>query len=141
VKEAEIRAAEQDCARLVTGYCQATDRGDVEAFVALFTTDARWPSPDGRTVRGHDEMRAYFAARPGNVVSAHVCGNILIEVTGENSAAGRSLSTVYRNGAVDGAPAVLAPPLAIVENQDEFALTEQGWRIRQRRTRILFATR
>jgi hypothetical protein len=84
-------------------------------------------------------MRAYFAARPGNVVSAHVCSNILIDVIGTDSAAGRSVSTVYRNGAVEGAPAVLAPPVAIVENQDEFALTEQGWRIRHRRSRILFA--
>jgi uncharacterized protein (TIGR02246 family) len=141
MKDAEIRAAEQDCARLVTGYCQAADCGDVEAFVALFTTDGQWASPDGSTVRGHDQMRAYFAARPGNLVSAHVCTNILVEVTGANSAAGRSLSTVYRSGAVDGAPAVLAPPLAVVENRDEFALTEQGWRIRQRRARILFATR
>lgn len=139
MKEAEIRAAEQDCARLVTGYCQAADRDDVEAFVALFTTDGQWSSPDGSTVRGHDEMRAYFAARPGNVVSAHVCSNILVEVTGANSAAGRSVSTVYRSGAVDGAPAVLAPPVAIVENHDEFALTGQGWRIRHRRSRILFA--
>jgi hypothetical protein len=83
VKEAEIRAAEQDCARLVTGYCQAADCDDVEAFVALFTTDAQWSRPDGSTVRGHDEMREYFAARPGNVVSAHVCSNILVEVTGQ----------------------------------------------------------
>jgi hypothetical protein len=72
VKEAEIRAAEQDCARLITGYCQAADCDDVEAFVALFTTDAEWSSPTGSIVRGHDEMREYFAARPGNVVSAHL---------------------------------------------------------------------
>ncbi|WP_445183584.1 nuclear transport factor 2 family protein [Pseudonocardia sp. Cha107L01] len=141
MNKAEIRAAEQDCARLITGYCQAADCDDVEAFVALFTTDAKWSSPTGSTVHGHDEMREYFAARPGNVVSAHICSNILVEVTGANSAAGRSLSTVYRNAAVDGAPAVLAPPLAIAENWDEFALTEQGWRIRHRRSRILFASR
>jgi hypothetical protein len=46
---------------------------------------------------------------------------------------------VYRDGAVDGAPAVLAPPLAIAENRDEFALTEQGWKIRRRRSLVLFA--
>jgi hypothetical protein len=138
VNEAEIRAAEQDCARLITGYCQAADCDDVEAFVALFTTDAEWSSPTG-IVRGHDQMREYFAVRPGNVVSAHICSNILVEVTGANSAEGRSLSTVYRDGAVDGAPAVLAPPLAIAETQDEFALTEQGWKIRRRQSRILFA--
>jgi hypothetical protein len=33
----------------------------------------------------------------------------------------------------------LAPPLAIAENRDEFALTEQGWKIRRRRSRVLFA--
>jgi hypothetical protein len=138
VNEAEIRAAEQDCARLITGYCQAADCDDVEAFVALFTTDAEWGSPTG-IVHGHDEMREYFAARPRNVVSAHICSNILVEVTGANSATGRSLSTVYRDRAVGGAAAVLAPPLAIAENQDEFALTEQGWKIRSRRSRVLFA--
>jgi hypothetical protein len=72
-------------------------------------------------------------------VSAHICSNILVEVTGASSAMGRSLSTVYRDGAVDGAPAVLAPPLAIAETQDEFALTEQGWKIRRRQSRVLFA--
>jgi uncharacterized protein (TIGR02246 family) len=139
VNEVDIRAAEQDCARLITGYCQATDRDDVEAFVALFTTDGEWTSPTGSIVQGHDQMRQYFAARPGNVVSAHICSNILVEVTGASSATGRSLSTVYRDGAVDGAPAVLAPPLAIAETQDEFALTEQGWKIRRRQSRVLFA--
>ena len=137
--EAEIRAAEQDCARLIAVYCQAADCDDVEAFVALFTTDAEWSSPTGSIVHGHDEMREYFATRPGNVVSAHICSNVLVEVTGAHSAAGRSLSPVYRDGAGDGAPAVLAPPLAIAENRDEFALTEQGWKIRRRRSRVLFA--
>jgi len=33
VTEAEIRAAEQDCARLIAGYCQAADCDDVEAFI------------------------------------------------------------------------------------------------------------
>jgi ketosteroid isomerase-like protein len=139
VNEAETRAAEQDCARLVTGYCQAADCDDVDAFVALFTADAEWSSPDGSIVHGHDAMRDYFASRPGNVTSAHVCSNVVVEVTGANSAAGRSLSTVYRSASANGAPAVLAPPLAIVENRDDFALTGQGWRIRQRRSRILFA--
>jgi hypothetical protein len=104
----------------------------------LFTKDAEWSRPDGSTVRGHDEVREYFAASLGNIVSAHVCSNILIKVTG---ATGRSLSTVYRGGAVNGASAVLAPPVAILENQDKFGLTEQGRRIRHRRSRMLFASR
>ena len=51
MNEVDIRAAEQDCTRLITGYCQATDRDDVEAFVALFTTDGEWTSPTGSIVK------------------------------------------------------------------------------------------
>ena len=141
MNEAELRAAQQDCVRLINGYCQAADTDDLEAFVGLFTKDAEWIRADGSTVTGHDALRAYFAARPADVVSAHVSSNALVEVTGPDSATGRSLSTVYRGSAVEDGPAPLAPPVAILENLDDFVLTQQGWRIRCRRSRLIFANR
>lgn len=141
MNEAETRAAEHDCVRLINGYSRAADTDDIEAFVALFTTDGEWIRPDGSSSRGHDAIRAYMAARPPGVLSVHIDSNALVEVTGPHSATGRSLSTVYRGSAVENGPAPLAPPVAIVENRDDFALTEHGWRIQRRRLRIVFADR
>lgn len=141
MNEAGSRAAERDCTRLILGYCQATDTNDIEAFVGLFTEDAEWIRPDGSTVTGQEGIRAYFAARPAGVVSTHISTNALVEVIGPDSATGRSVSTVYRGSAVEGGPAVLGPPVAILENRDDFTLTGQGWRIRRRRSRMIFANR
>ena len=141
MNEAESRAAQHDCTRLINGYCQATDTDDLEAFAGLFTKDAEWIRPDGSTLTGDDAIRAYFAARPAGVVSAHVSSNALIEVTGPDSATGRSLSTVYRGSRLLDGPAPLATPVAILENLDDFMLTQHGWRIRRRRSRLIFAHR
>jgi uncharacterized protein (TIGR02246 family) len=137
--ETAIWAAERDCTRLILGYCQAADTNDIEAFAGLFTEDAEWVRPDGSTVTGQEAIRAYFAARPAGVVSAHISTNALVEVTGPDSATGRSVTTVYRGSALEDGPAVLASPAAILENRDDFTLTGQGWRIRRRRSRIIFA--
>lgn len=142
MNDADRRAAEQDCARLVVGYCHAADHDDAASFVALFTADAQWSRPNGSTVTGHDAMREYFATRPAHVVSRHICTNVLIQVTGDDSAVGHSLATVYRGSRTDsaeGRPAVLTSPVAIVENHDDFRRTEFGWRIQRRRSQLVFA--
>lgn len=57
----------QDLERFLVARQQA---GDIEGMVALFDRDAVIHAYDGRVVRGHDEMRAYYRelAAAGRVI-------------------------------------------------------------------------
>ena len=56
-------ATAEQMAAAVHGYVAAFDAGDPEAVMALFAPDATVEDPVGTPVkRGHDEIRAFYAA-------------------------------------------------------------------------------
>lgn len=55
--ERELARDPQDLERFLVARQQA---GDIEGMVALFEPDAVIHADDGRVVRGHDQMQAYY---------------------------------------------------------------------------------
>jgi hypothetical protein len=70
--DAERRAIEQDCERLIKLYVNLNDAQDWPAVAALYTQDARFarPSKPGEFVHGRAAILAGFLARPPRGVAA-----------------------------------------------------------------------
>ncbi len=65
-----------DVRDLLARYCLALDRHDVEAWVALFTTDATY-HVYGRTFEGHDGLRSMMTNAPRGL---HLGGQPVVEL-------------------------------------------------------------
>lgn len=137
----EDRAAiERACARLVLESAAANDRGDYEAFAALFTANGVLHRPAGAPLRGAEEIVASYASRPSDRITRHVCSNILVEVESQQCARGLTYVLLY---AADGSqPAnqfgVRCDPRVLVgELDDVFERTHEGWRIAERNARFV----
>lgn len=135
----ELQAAELACSRLVNEYCYAVDDCDVDGFVRVFTEDCIWQREGQLSLSGRDQLRAFFVSRPENVVTMHVCSNLLVNVISTQRAEGRLYLTVFRSDR--GAdPQHLPPALpdVVAECFDDYQWTAEGWRIARRVTKFRF---
>lgn len=132
---------ERACSRLVITYCTAADRHDLDAFLGIFASDARWHQPDGSVFTGHAQIREYFVGRPKTPVRSHICSNILIDVLDTESARGTSMATVLRVGPAgeDGTPGRMLPH-AVLEYEDQYERQADGaWKIIVRQPRLVYS--
>jgi hypothetical protein len=130
MSDADRRAIEWDCARLISLYAQLNDAARWEEVAALYTPDGlmtRPTAPDAPIV-GRDAILAAFQARPPRV-TCHICSNIVVTVESPYRARGTSAMLLFT--------AADAPPL-VGGFRDIFVLTEEGWRFAERRGSLAF---
>ncbi len=105
---------------LLARYCITLDRHDVDAWVGLFTEDARY-EVYGRSFDGHDGLRRMIDAAPRGL---HLGGLPVIEMLGDGRA--RSTQNLYF------VPSSGDTPRCSLYT-DELVRTEHGWRLASRR--------
>ncbi|MEU3986594.1 nuclear transport factor 2 family protein [Streptomyces sp. NPDC026672] len=119
--------------RLLTEIAWRIDHGDASGVWELFTEDGEM-CLDGKVLRGREAIRLWGAERPA-MRSLHVHTNQRFTLTGDNTAEGACVLTVYLDmpGSADG-----AVPFAVGEETGHYVRTGDGWRFASRTTRVLF---
>jgi len=126
------------CRALVVEFATRIDEGRAHTLGELITADASFarPTVPDVVVQGRDAILAAFAARPKNLVSQHLNLNIQIELTGADTAVGRSVVMLYLADAneelVSGKGRKTGAPI-IGTWADTFVRTPEGWRFKDRR--------
>jgi hypothetical protein len=139
MNQQERQAIEAECHRLQHAYCIHLDRREFDAFLGLFTPDARLSYPYA-DLSGDGEIRRWLDARAETVFNCHVMGSMLVEAAAADRATGISTVTVYRQEA--GKPP-FATPLAyagqyqVGQYEDVFAFADGRWRIARRLVTVL----
>ncbi len=133
--EADRRAIEADCARLINQYFWANDAQDWAAVAALFAPEGRYarPSQPGAFVDGRAAILDSFRSRPARA-QRHAVANILVEVESTTRARARCVLVLYMGDPV--APGELPgqdakSPLIGFYN-DIIVKTDEGWRFLER---------
>lgn len=72
----ELAVAEARIRGLIAAYCHALDDGRTEDLVAMFVPDGTATLPRTPPLRGHDALRAGYAAMVPAVPQRHVVTNI-----------------------------------------------------------------
>lgn len=129
MNDAEPRAIEQDCARLIALYANLNDAADWEAVAALYAPDGRMSRPTAPDdwIEGQAAILTAFQARPPRT-TRHICSNVVIEVLGPDQAEGESAMLLFTG---DGPP-------KIGSFHDRFVRTGGGWRFAERRGTLTF---
>jgi hypothetical protein len=145
VNNDDIRHIEWACMRLINQFAVLNDQGQHEQLANLFIEDGRFarPTEPENFIVGREAILASFKARPANKLTRHLISNILIEVSGPDTASGFCYVTQYScsTATEPGKFGYQANPTQLVgEYFDEFTLSAEGWRFRQRSGRLLMAT-
>lgn len=129
----------RQCERLAIAFAHAVDHRDTERAVALFAPDATFERR-GEVLRGHAAIRAAQQARVPGIVTRHLCSTIDIQVMDDRHAKGTVYFLLYKHeSAVPGSgPAPLGQPETLGEYQDEYILSDTGWKISKRVAKAAF---
>lgn len=133
----------QACLEVVTSYARAVNDWDIDAFVDHFTPDGVWRRPGDHVMAGHDQIRAFMDSQPvpgPDRTVRHVNGGVDVDVIDGDHAAVWSQTTVYDGAGTDVLPAPMDGPTLIVEYRDQMVRTDDGWRLRERNTTVVFAS-
>ena len=119
-------------------FCYHLDHGQIDALVALFTSDADYTHGSRRS-SGRNEIRTFFLRRLERAArtTRHVQTGLIVELKNDRSAIGRSVCLTY---AADAAPpAPMAEPFLIADYIDEYSCDEHGvWQIARRHIERVF---
>jgi len=141
----EVQSAELACSKLCNQFAVFNDGGRHDDLAALFTEDGRYarPTDPDNFVSGKTAILAAFKSRPQDKITRHLITNIIVDVTGANTARGICYVTLF-NGSTNNPAEKFGfkanPAILIGEYHDEFVLTESGWRFSQRGGRLIFTT-
>jgi len=132
------------CQQLALRFIAASDRQDWEAMCGLLTEDAIFarPTDPDNALHGREAIRAAFESRPADRVTRHFCTNHVVTVRSPTEASGTLYALLYTGDAASRASqGFVADGRQLVgEFDDEYLLTDAGWRLASRRGRIVFAT-
>ncbi|MNC07994.1 hypothetical protein D3C76_689970 [compost metagenome] len=132
-------SAEWACERLIKQFAQLNDAQDHDGIAALFVEDARFSRPlaPDDYFEGREAIRAMFRDRPKRL-ALHIMTTILIEQTSASTARGRCYLTYVSNGDASAAqPAPVEGAPIYGQFDDEFVLTNEGWRFSRRRGSVV----
>ena len=132
--DAERRAAEADCERLIKRYVNLGDAQDWAAVAALYTQDAVFRRPSGgEPIVGRAAIHAGFLARPPRA-QRHVVANVVVDVEDGDHARAFSVIVLYQGDpAPDGElPAMSAGSPLVGTFTDRLVRTPEGWRFAER---------
>ena len=129
---------ERECTRLCNDFVWSVDMGHYDAFVALFADDGVFDRA-GQLSRGHAAIRAFLDARPAGRVTRHTCSNVRVDMTGPTTATGTCSALMFQAPTAKDAalPLPVSAP-AVVDYVDDYVLTDAGWKIKYRKTVIVF---
>jgi hypothetical protein len=129
-------ADEAACARLCVAFVKHLDERRYAQVLDLFTPDASLDRL-GTVFEGRAAIATFLDGRPGHVHTRHLCSNIEVNVISAEEATG-SCEVLFFQGqaASDGVVQIQGSP-GIVQYQDRFVRTDAGWRIHERRIRML----
>ncbi len=139
-------ADELACRALVNDFAQCLDAQEYERLRELFTPDAVFarPADPDTLIRGVDNIVAAFASRPKNRVSFHLLTNVSIKAESADSASGVCRILLFSTDA--GEPEVPGKGRKAASSQligfytDRYVRTPNGWRIADRRGRVVMHT-
>lgn len=132
--DAERRAIEADCERLIKLYVNLNDAQDWPAVAALYTEDAVFRRPSGGDpIEGREAILASFLARPPRT-QRHVIANVVVEVEDADHARAFCAILLYQG---DPAPAGELPAMSANSPlvgwfRDRLVRTGEGWRFAER---------
>ncbi len=133
------REIEQECRRLMVAFANEVDVFNYDAVLALFVADGVFVHGE-EAFEGRDRIRELHEARRRDRLTRHVCSNMAVEVIDQTHARGHSYCLVFGHlGSLpEGQPAPLRGADSLVEFDDEFVATEDGWRFARRRLTRIF---
>jgi hypothetical protein len=131
-EDIETMLAERECEGLVYRYAWFVDSGEASAIGDLFVEEGTWAAGGGAPMRGRDAIRAGFAARQavGRRQSRHVMTNVLVEMTGPDTAVGRAYLVNFRHDSPTGVAEKPAPadvPKYVGEYHLTFRRVDGSW--------------
>ncbi|MFB8174590.1 nuclear transport factor 2 family protein [Streptomyces sp. NPDC055966] len=138
----ELLLAERACERLITDFVHRLDLGEPAGVAGLFTEDGvwEWPPPgDGRRVAGREALREYFGSRPADRLSRRFMSNVLVTVTGRDTATAVSYFATYRVDGYGGGMVPAGPPVQVGTYEDSFRRVDGRWLLVHRVLRLPFA--
>ena len=138
--EAERRAIEADCERLIKRYVNLNDAQDWPAVAALYTEDAVFRRPSGGdAIVGREAILVSLLARPPRV-QRHVIANVVVDVEDEDHARAFSVIVLYQGDPLpEGLPAMSASSPLVGTFADQLVRTRDGWRFAERLGALDFA--
>jgi 3-phenylpropionate/cinnamic acid dioxygenase small subunit len=126
------------CTSLSIAFANAVDSRNYPRVLELFTEDAvlqRWD----QDFVGREGIAGMLNARPVDVQTRHICSNIEISQQSANEANGITYFVFFR-GVGDGSQTLaLGNPNLVGEYHDRYLFTDVGWRIAQRRIKLVFS--
>jgi hypothetical protein len=131
---------ERACESLVIDYAVHLDHKRPDAFAGLFTDDAHFKHPRLQdAIIGSAKIRQWLAAYAPDILIRHVTANIRVHVVDADHATGTSYTTAYRLAGHNGKlPAPQPGPYCIVEYEDRYRRTRDGWKIAHRSSQYIF---
>ena len=129
-----ILLAERACQRLMLDYCECVDTRQFERLVSLFTQDGVLSRSDTGEIKGRGAIAAFFDKLTTDPL-IHAATNLLVTVTGPETAEGVSYVTVYRSYRENatGLPKLEAP-YVVAKYVDKFVVEDGEWKIGYRDT-------
>ena len=127
------------CEEIIVAFANGVDRFDDDNVLALFTDDGVLDRA-GQRIAGRDALRQWLSERPRNVMTRHVASNVALKRLSQSEASGLSYFTFYR-AIANSAPASIAGPAGLGEYEDRFRLTAGGWKLAERKIRVIFECR
>lgn len=123
-------------------YADATNRQDIDDWVALFLPDAVWKRPRRDPLVGHAAFHQFMTDEgfAGNRIVKHVNGHGVIQFQSPERATGTTTTIVFDMPNTGELPIMMTGPKMMVEYRDELVKTAAGWKIALRDTTVVFAT-
>ena len=131
--------ATAECRDLSVAFANHMDARRYDKLAALFAPEGVFERA-GKPVVGPAAIQAEMAKRPADMVTLHVCTNILVEPTDADHATGETYYLVVKH---DNAAGKGPFPLTGLETvgvfYDKYVRTGAGWRIAERKATRVFA--
>jgi ketosteroid isomerase-like protein len=139
-------AAEYACRMLVHEFAEIIDARQYERLRGLFTPDALYTRPiaPDTVIRGVEAIIAGFMSRSATRITQHLLTNVTIRFESPDAATGVNHIVLYvgstSDAEVEGRGRKAEASQLIGLYADRFARAAAGWRIAERRGRVLFHT-
>ena len=136
-------ASEYACRMLVHDFAEFIDARQYERLRELFTADALYtrPTVPDVVIRGVDAIIAGFLTRPPARTTQHLLTNVSIRFESAEAASGVNRIVLYAGLSTDpevpGKGRKAEPSQLIGLYTDRYVRGAQGWRIAERRGRVL----